>query len=115
MLDLIADIKLSIFGEHVEGQTNMGPDPEELEEECKTLEILIAKQEKDIDLLYKQRERSTRLEQELNDNGKEEDARSDGSEEHAPMLLKSELRDGRIEAAQAVKPGESPRSGLPIN
>merc|ERR1712072_686231 len=76
-----------------------GPDPEELEEECKMLEGLISKQEKDMEAFKKQRERNARLEQEVEDS-KDDDAKSDASEEEQkPKVMKSELGDGRMEAA----------------
>mmetsp|Transcript_90505 Transcript_90505/g.156906 ORF Transcript_90505/g.156906 Transcript_90505/m.156906 type:complete len:1556 (+) Transcript_90505:120-4787(+) len=98
--NLIEEVRVQVFGENGDGLA-AGPDPEELEEECRALEQLIAKQEKDIEAYNKIRERSLRLEQDMADHMKENDSDDGGDDGHAqPTLLKSELRDGRLEAAQ---------------
>lgn len=101
---LIAEVRVGIFGANGEALPT-GPDPEELEEECKMLEGMIAKQETDIEVCKKQRDRALKADQGTEGANKDEDAKSDGSEEEIeakPRMFKSELRDGRIEAAQAA-------------
>lgn len=53
-----------------------GPDAEELEEECKELEKLLANQQKQIEMLYRQREKSQRKVEVEDPNAKAETMRS---------------------------------------
>jgi len=97
---LLEEVRFGIFGENGEDLLT-GPDPEELEEECRTLENLIAKQEKDIEIVKKQRDRPTKV-RDSEGEGKDQDAGSDEEVEVKPVMHKSVLRDGRVEAAQAA-------------
>eukprot|EP00930_Biecheleria_cincta_P059120 TRINITY_DN4487_c0_g1_i3.p1 TRINITY_DN4487_c0_g1~~TRINITY_DN4487_c0_g1_i3.p1 ORF type:complete len:1064 (-),score=247.82 TRINITY_DN4487_c0_g1_i3:80-3271(-) len=83
-----------------------GPAPDELEEECQELEKLVAEQAKHMEAYRRQRERTAKFQQEL-----EETKNNDGIEDQKANAQRSTLVDPRLDARlQETAPSKASQS-----